>query len=307
MCGLAVLGSVSFALAQQPPPVSGAPAPAPAGILDRIRESGRLRLGYRADARPFSFRDESGQPAGYSIALCQAVADALKGEPGLAAVAVEWVPVSFDDRMRRLQQGEIHVLCGADTVTLDRRREVAFSIPIFPGGTGALIRADAPARLREVLSGRGQVFRPTWRASAAQVLQARAFTAVASTTAETWLRERIKDLNVIAEVAPVDSYETGIRRVLDRGSDVLFGERAILLDAAQRHPSARDLAVVDRLFTYEPLALTFGRGDEDFRLLVDRALSRLYGSGQLGALYTKWFGEPDESAITFFRWNTLSN
>jgi ABC-type amino acid transport substrate-binding protein len=77
------------------------------------------------------------------------------------------------------------------------------------------------------------------------------------------------------------------------------------VDAARRHGSARDLLVIDRLFTYEPLAIGCRRGDEDLRLFVDRTLSRLYGSGDMGGLYTKWFGEPDDTTLAFFRWNTL--
>jgi ABC-type amino acid transport substrate-binding protein len=95
--------------------------------------------------------------------------------------------------------------------------------------------------------------------------------------------------------------------LLDRRYDAFFGQRSVLLDAARRHASSRDLLVLDRLFTYEPLALAFGRGDEDFRLLVDSTLSRLYGSPDMSGLYTKWFGEPDESTLTFFRWNALSD
>jgi ABC-type amino acid transport substrate-binding protein len=63
--------------------------------------------------------------------------------------------------------------------------------------------------------------------------------------------------------------------------------------------------VLDRLFAYEPLALALQRGDEDFRLLVDRTLSELYRSGEIGNLYASWFGEPDENALTFFRLSTL--
>ena len=53
-------------------------AAAPGGVLSRIRETSRLTLGYRGDARPFSYTDESGLPAGYSIALCQKIADEVK-------------------------------------------------------------------------------------------------------------------------------------------------------------------------------------------------------------------------------------
>jgi ABC-type amino acid transport substrate-binding protein len=303
-CAIALLAAAPLVLAQKPAPPA-APSSATAGTLARIRDAGRVRLGYRTDARPFSYKDDAGQPAGFSVTLCQRIADAAKGEPGLGAVAVEWVPVTVDDRFRALQQGQIDLLCGAETVTLARRAEVSFSLPIFPGGIGALVRADAPARLREVLSGRGQTYRPTWRASAAQVLQARSFSAVTGTTSAQWLTTRIKDLQVVADVAPVGSHDAGIQALLDRRSDAFFGERAVLLDAARRHPSARDLVVVDRLFTYEPLALALGRGDEEFRLFLDRSLSRLYGSGDMGGLYTKWFGEPDETTLAFFRWNTL--
>ena len=281
-----------------------APATAPADALGRIRASGQIRLGYRADARPFTYSGEAGAPAGYSIAVCQVVVDAIKTEPGLAAVTIQWVPVTMDDRFAAIEQGRVDLLCGADTITLARRAQVSFSVPIFPGGIGALMRADAPARLREVLSGGGQTFRPTWRAAASNVIQARAFSAVQGTTADTWLAGRIKDLNVVTDASRVSTYDAGVQGVVDRTSDAFFGERAVLLDIVKRRPS-RDLIVLDRLFTYEPLALAFARGDEEFRLLVDRSLSRFYVSGQAGALFTQWFGEPDQNTLTFFRWNTL--
>jgi ABC-type amino acid transport substrate-binding protein len=278
---------------------------APAGTLNRIREAGRIGLGYRTDARPFAYTDESGQPAGYSVALCQRIAEAARSEAGLGELKVDWVPVTLDDRFRALQQGQIDLICGAETVTLAKRADVSFSIPVFPGGVGVLVRADAPARLREVLSGRGQTYRPTWRAAATQTLQSRAFSAVGGTTSEKWLTTRIRDLQVITDVVPVPSYDAGIQGLLDRRADAFFGERAVLLDAARRHASARDLLVIDRVFTNEPLAIGCRRGDEDFRLFVDRSLSRFYGSGDMGGLYTKWFGEPDETTLAFFRWNTL--
>jgi ABC-type amino acid transport substrate-binding protein len=201
--------------------------------------------------------------------------------------------------------GRIDLLCAEATATLARRRDVAFSIPIFPSGIGALLRADSSSRLREVLEGRQPPYRPQWRASLAQVLERRVFSAISGTTAETWLAERKGTLKITAEIVPVDGYEAGIQRVLSRKSDVFFGDRPVLLDAAKRSPSADDLVVLERLFTYEPLALAFQRGDEDFRLLVDRTLSELYRSGEIGNLYASWFGEPDESALSFFRLSTL--
>ena len=302
-CALALLAGAPPVPAQQP--AAAAPVPQRAGTLDRIRDQGRIRLGYRTDAGPFSYKDDAGRPAGYAVALCNRIADATKQELGLGQLAVEWVPVTANDRFQAVQRGEIDVQCGADTVTLARRAAVSFSIPTFAGGVGAVVRADAPARLRQVLSGQGQVLQPVWRASAARVLHSRAFSTVAGTTTEAWLRDRIRTLQVIADVSPVDSYDTGLHNLLERKADALFGERAILLEAAKRHPSGRDLVVIDRLFTYEPLAIAFPRGDDALRLLIDRTLSRFYASGDLGNLYASFFGEPDETTLAFFRWNTL--
>jgi ABC-type amino acid transport substrate-binding protein len=283
----------------------GAAAPTRAGTLDRVREQGKLTLGYRSDARPFSYEDESGKAAGYSVVLCQKVADAVKAESGLGQIAVEYVKVASSDRFDALGEGTIDLLCGAATATLERRTKVAFSIPIFPSGIGALLRKDAPERLKDVLEGREPPYRPLWRASLAQVLEKRVLSARAGTTAESWLVQKRDEFNVNAEIVTVKTYPDGVDRVLGRRSDVLFGDRAILLDAAARGSAAGDLIVLARQFTYEPIALASVRGDEDFRLLVDRVLSRLYRSGEIGVIYTKFFGEPDASALEFFRFVAL--
>ena len=100
----------------------------------------------------------------------------------------------------------------------------------------------------------------------------------------------------------MDNYEAGIQRVLNGSSDALFADRAILLEAARRSSSE---GVLDRLFTYEPFALALRRDDDDFRLIIDRTLSRLYKSKEFRGLYAAWFGKPDDSAITFFRLTAL--
>ena len=291
------------ALQAAPPAPAASPAPAapaaPESAFDRIR-GGQIKFGYRAEARPFSFKDETGNAAGYSVALCTRIADAMKADLGITNLAVQWVPVTLEGRFRSLQSGQVDMLCEADTVTLARRQDVSFSIATYPGGIGAIVRSDAPARLREVLSGQKLPRGPAWRGNAGQILQSQTFSVVRGTTGEPWLAEKMDEFQLTAQVAPVESYDAGIRLLLDRKVNVLFGDRAILLDAATRNPSAADLAVIDRLFTLEPLALAVPRGDENVRLLVDRALSRLYGSAEMGGLYAKWFGEPGQSALDFF-------
>ena len=307
VCALAMLTLAPAAFSQATKKPAAAPAPAvPAATLDRIRTTGTLKAGYRTDARPYSYRDESGNAAGYSVDLCRHLAESIKGDLGLTALKVDWVPVTVENRFGVVQKGEIDVLCGAETVTLERRKQVAFSIPVFPGGVGVLLRSDAPARLKEALSGR-QVYRPNWRGNALQVLREQTFAVVGGTTAAQWLSQRGAELQLQVKVTPVDGYAAGVQAVADRRANAFFGDRAILLDAARRRAAGQNLMVADRLFTYEPVALTVAKGDDDFRLLVDRTLSRLYASAEFAPMYTKYFGEPDEAALTFYRWNALPN
>ena len=271
--------------------------------LTRIKQSGRIRFGYQPDARPFSYRDQSGSAAGFSIELCKKVADAVKGELALATLNVEWVAVGAADRFTAVSTGKIEAFCGADSDTWARRAEVAFSLPVFPGGIGALLRTDAPERLSEVLNQKPQSS-PTWRASAGQLLQTQTFAVIKGTTSETWLGGKLNEFKLSSKVEPVASYDAGIAAVLERRASVLFGDRAVLLDAVAHNASGSKLEVLDRLFTYEAFALPLPRGDEAFGALVDHALSRLYPTPEFRTLYTQSFGEPTADVVTFYRWNT---
>jgi len=166
------------------------------------------------------------------------------------------------------------------------------------------VRADAPSGLVDILERRSPS-RPLWRGSPALVLQAQTFSVVANTTSAAWLAERLDTFQLTAKVVPVDSYAAGIDGLLSGKASVFFGDRAILLDAAARSPSAGDLTVLERHFTSEPIALAMKRGDEDFRLAVDRSLSRLFRSDEIVPVYTKWFGRPGRDARDFFRYSAL--
>jgi ABC-type amino acid transport substrate-binding protein len=298
--GIAVLAVTPHAFGQ----VSKTTTPAQSSTLARIQKTGTLKLGYRTDARPFSFQD-AGKPAGYSVDLCQALGEAVKSRLGLADLKVEWVPVTVSRQLEAVQQREVDVLCAAVTVTLSRREQVDFSLPIFPGGVGVAVRSDAPKRLRNILNGEAQDYTPKWKAVALNILREQVFVTVPRTTAEQWIKQRGDEFQVQFTVEPVPSYQEGIQAVLSGKASAFFAERAILLDAVRSHPSGDDLRVLDRRYTYERLALPFQRGDEDFRLLVDRTLSKQFESAGYAGTYAKWFGEPDERAEIFFRWNAL--
>ncbi|OWV66429.1 ABC transporter substrate-binding protein [Rhizobium sp. R339] len=279
--------------------------PARAQTLDRVRTTSVLKLGYDPDARPFSF-DAQGKPDGYAVALCNGIADSLRAQLDLPKLDVEWISLSGEAKVRAIQDGTADLVCAAEPVTLNRRQQVSFSLPIFPSGTGALLSTSAPLALREVLQYGEPSSRPIWRGAPARtILEHKTFSSIAGTTSEGWLSDRIKTFQLAATATPVSDYQQGIERVLDGSSAVLFGDMPLLMDAAARSDSSGNLIVLDRHFTYEPLGLELARGDEDFRLAVDRALSQAYAAPAFRAFFTTWFGPPDDAVVTFFRQTAL--
>jgi polar amino acid transport system substrate-binding protein len=278
--------------------------PASAATLDRIKETGSIKLGYLVNARPFTSRSEGGSVEGYSAALCGQVVEQVKTQLSLGQLAVEWVPVGIQDHLRQVQQGNVDLLCVPAAVTLGRREAVSFSIPVFPGGMRAVLRADAPQQLRDALAEKPSPT-PVWRGSpAAKVLEKTTFVVVPGTTTEEWLARTAKKLQVDAKIVTAPDYRSALLQVLQYKADVFFGDRAVVLGAlspAQR----KDFQVLDRRLTHEAASLALAHDDEDFRLVVDRALSQLYESPSFGDLYSKWFGDFDDDARTFFQWVTL--
>jgi putrescine:ornithine antiporter len=295
-CAVALIAHTGRAPAQ-------APAASAAAVQERIKQSGRIRFGYYTDARPFSYRDAGGAAQGYSVALCDRVAEGIKEELGLGALGIDWIAVPPSDAMQAIEQGRIDVLCGSDRATLSGRKTADYSLPVFPGGVGAVVRKDAPSRLREILMGQRST-NPNWRAASGQLIQAQTFAVAQGSTAENLLQTRLDEFKLTAKIVPVSDYQTGIDMLLQGRAGVFFGDRAVLRDVVARSPTPSDLVEIDRFFTYEPVALVLPRND-DLRLAVDRSLSRFYPSDKFKALYAKWFGEPGTAVLNFFKWNTL--
>jgi putrescine:ornithine antiporter len=276
---------------------------APARTLARIKQAGQINLGYLSEAQPFAYKDKTGQITGYTVGLCQKISNEIKSELKLGRLTVKWVAVTPDDRLRAIQERRIDLLCG-DSDTLAARQDMSFSIPVYPGGIGALLRSDASPGLKEVLSGAGPSH-PTWRAAPAQLLSRQTISVVEGSPTQRWLGSKLGQFQITASVVPVPDVQSGVHKVLERQTNVFFGERSLLLAVASNSPAAGELAVLERRFTYLPVAIGMARGDDDLRLLVDRTLSRLFVSPEFPAMYARWFGEPDAGTQAFFRVSAL--
>ena len=62
---------------------------APAGTLDRINQSKTIRIAYREDAPPFSYKNKIGEPAGFMVDLCREVTKRLADQLHLPSIKVD--------------------------------------------------------------------------------------------------------------------------------------------------------------------------------------------------------------------------
>ena len=81
--------------------------------------------------------------------------------------------------------------------------------------------------------------------------------------------------------------------MVETGRAVAFFMDDILLYSLVANSKApADYAVGSEAYTVEPYGAMMPRDDAAFRKLVDDATAKLYKSGEMAALYDKWFLKP---------------
>jgi general L-amino acid transport system substrate-binding protein len=129
------------------------PAAQPAakkGILQTVRERGKLVCGSRTDLAGFGYLDENGRNVGFDIDLCRAVAAAVLGDPE----AVEFVPLTAAERGPALQTGEVDMLSRNVTWTTTRDAQWGnYTITMFYDGQGFMVPTASGITELEQLDG----------------------------------------------------------------------------------------------------------------------------------------------------------
>lgn len=242
------------------------------GHLKKIKESKTVAIAYRSDALPFSFVDDATkQPTGYSIDLCRRVVSILAQRIGVEGVQIKWVPVTLQSRLEAVEKGQADMECGSTTVTLARMQHVNFSSFIFVDGTGLLIKSDSNVRKLSDLGGKKIGVMP-------------------GTTNEAALNAALKRSVINAIVVPVKTREEGLAQFEAGRIDAFASDRVLLLGLGSKAKDPKKISLLVEDLSFEPYAITLPRGDDDFRLAVNAALSQIYRSGAIGEIFQNWFG-----------------
>lgn len=241
--------------------------------LQRLSETGTLRVGY-GDTAPFSYQDDEGNVRGYSIELCQRVAEQLQQQLNLPKLDIEYVFRTPGNRVQLLNSGEIDIECNASTNNAERRRSADFSLSHFFVSVRFVALKENQFFTLQDLAGRSvSVARGT--VNVGQINQAN--------------REQQLNLSVV----PVETLQEAFDLVTE-GRVAAFAMDDILLStmiAGSHDPTAYVLSE-EAITAEEPLGFLMRQGDSAFVEQVNQALREIYQRGDILALYDRWFLQP---------------
>ncbi len=239
-------------------------------MLKRIKASGVVRIGYRAQAVPFSYEAREGRPYGYSIDVCEAIVEDIAREIGVASLRTEYRRVTPADRIDQVADGRVDLECGASTNTAERRTRVAFSPLTFVSGTRLLVRRGGPVHsLRDLAGRRVVVVRGTTNADVMRQLAARTAPAF--------------------NVLDVDDHAQALARLADGQAEAMAADDILIIAYLAEHGLQRQYAVVGDLLSYEPYGIMFARDDAPLAAVVDATFRRLAVTREIRWIYDKWF------------------
>ncbi len=257
------------------------------GTLKDIKNTGKIKIGYRQSLPPMSFLSKDGIPSGYSVDLCNNIAAKVQNRIG-KDVSIEYVPVTSEDRFEALTSKRIDILCGSTTVTLDRRELVDFTqLTFVTGGSYLVLRKH---KIKNNFNGKKIGVEKDTRTAAA-------------------LKKLFDGTESKVEIVLLNSKDEGLNALKTGDIDMLSADQVVLIGLALKEDNPSEFRILSDIFSHDPIALAVRRNDADFRLIADRTLSNLYETEQIQTIYKKWFSEfnssmpPDLQALIKF--NTI--
>lgn len=241
-----------------------------ADTLSTIKERGEFLLGHRESSSPFSYVNEKGDAVGYSVDICLKIFEAVKLDLKMPALKLKYVALKPADRIAAVKSGRVDVECGSTTNTVERQKDVAFSFTTFVAG--ARLLATKSANVKELVDLRGKTVVVTEKTTTEKV--------VGQVN-----KERNLDMKVITAKDHAEGFskmETGAAVAVANDDALLFG-----LVTKAKNPSSFDF--VGKYVSVEPYGIMYRKDDPAFTKLMDVTVSNLFSSGQIRAIYGKWF------------------
>ena len=249
------------------------PALAQEGTLKKIKDSGSITIGHRDASLPFSYYDDKQQPIGYAMDLCAKIVDAVKAELKMANLKTNYQLVTSANRIPLMANGTVDLECGSTTNNVARQEQVWFTMTHFITANRWVSKKSAKLKTLQNLKGKTVV-------------------STAGTTNIKQITEINAAQNLGMNIISANGHPEAFQMV-ETGRAVAFVMDDILLAGlVAQSRSPKDYEVSSVALSVEPYGIMVRKDDKAFKELADKALSQVYKSGQINAIYSKWFQKP---------------
>jgi glutamate/aspartate transport system substrate-binding protein len=243
------------------------------GTLKKIKDTGAITIGHRESSIPFSYLDDKQQPIGYAMDLCMAVVEAVKTELKMPSIKINLQPVTSSNRIPLLQNGTIDMECGSTTNSVDRQKQVAFGPTYFVINVTAAVKKNSGIKSLADLNGK-------------------TISTTSGTTSVPLLKKYDKTANVeIKEIYGKDHAESFLLLAQDRTSAFVMDD-ILLAGQIANASNPGDYMIIQESLRQEPYSMMLRKDDPQFKALVDKTIGGIMKSGQINAIYSKWFTSP---------------
>jgi len=249
------------------------PAAAQEGTLKKIKDSGTITIGHRDASLPFSYYDDKQQPIGYAMDLCAKIVDAVKAELKMPNLKTNYQLVTSANRIPLMANGTIDLECGSTTNNVARQEQVWFTMTHFVTANRWVSKKSAKLKTLQDLKGKTIV-------------------STAGTTNIKQITEINAAQNLGMNIISANGHPEAFQMV-ETGRAVAFVMDDILLAGlAAQSRSPKDYEISSQGLSVEPYGIMVRKDDKAFKDVADKALSQVYKSGQINAIYAKWFQKP---------------
>ncbi len=243
------------------------------GTLKKIKDSGVIVLGVRESSIPFSFLDDNQKPIGYSIDLCMKVVDSVKKQLKMSKLEVKTNPVNSQNRIPLMTNGTIDLECGSTTNSMERQKQVAFSVAPFVTSVRMAVKANSNIKNLSDLDGKAVV-------------------TTTGTTSDRHIKQNEKGQQInVKNLYGKDHAESFLMLESGRASAFVLDD-VLLAGLIAQSKNPKNFAIVGPALSVEPYGLMFRKDDPQFKAVVDNSLKNLMKTGEINKIYSKWFTKP---------------
>lgn len=229
--------------------ISAPPAQAPSATTPiPPLEKPHYTIGIDADYPPFTYRDSTGNFTGLDIEAARWIAERQGFDVG-------FVPVPWDRVLEALRDGHIDIVYSGMTITPEREKEVAFTIPYFTVTKSVAVRSGSNINLDDLNAGRLRVG------------------AQAGSTGESWVKEHLVNTGILypGQVLMYPDVLTLTEALMNGSIDASLSDTP----TQQQAIAGKPLSILGEIPITEQYAVAVRKNDTHLRAVMDAGLRQL--------------------------------